>query len=606
MKATWWTQWLVALGAIATIQCSTSSRSTGDDDDDDDDDPVPVCASYVDSDGDSIADCHEGDVDTDGDGEPNDRDLDSDGDGYTDANEAGDDDPETPPRNTDGDSTPDFIDADSDNDGLRDDKELAAGTDPTSTDSDGDGFDDLVEVVIHELCVANPGECNGDPDPLDPAKGVSSDDFYFVLPYEQPPQTKPLAFATSVSTADIQFSMDTTGSMMQEISALKTGLGSIITQITDPVMGVPDTAIGVSHYKDFPYSTFGDPSDTPYQLRQRITRIASEAQAGVDSLSSLGGLDLPESGWEALYQIATGDGVTWNSSSIPPFDANVGYVASKHGLIGGVGFRAGALPIIVQIADAAWHYPESTTTCYYAGTIVSTGYDGLTGAHTRAQTLTALSTIGAKVIGIVANEFPTSLGTCNPRPDFELAATHTGSRVAPSAFDLGGRPAGCSPTQCCTGVSGAGKPTDSDGLCPLVFEVNSDGTGNFVGQVVRAVRALVNYGEFDLSGTTDSTLQPNGSGGLTDPKDFITAITAVGLTPVPTGGVMIDATGHIFLDVPPGTTATFDVEAANNIVPQTQDAQVFTLKIRVLGDGATVLDTRQVVIIVPAQSTVIF
>ncbi|MGE0551150.1 MAG: thrombospondin type 3 repeat-containing protein [Kofleriaceae bacterium] len=594
-------QWLLALASLAIINCGPPRGATGDDDDTDGGVEIPVCESFDDADGDTIADCHEGSLDSDGDGTTNDRDLDSDDDGYPDADEAGDADLDTPPRDTDDDGTADFIDGDSDNDGLRDDQERTEGTNPTNPDSDGDGYNDLVEVVIHDLCVATPGECNGDPDPLDPGKGVSMKDFFFVLPYHQAPQNKPLAFATNVSVADVQFSMDTTLSMGQEITALKSGLGTIIAQVTDPVMGVPDAAVGVSEFRDFPASPYGSMGDKPYELRQRITRIASEAQTGVNSLGEGGGGDYPESGWEALYQIATGAGVGWGTSSIPAFDPNAGYVANKHGLLGGVGFRAGSLPIIVQIADFAWHYPESTTGCG-ASNATATGYPNITGPHSRAQALTALGALGAKVIGIASNQFTNS---CNPRGDFELAATQTGARVPPSAFDLGGRPAGCSATQCCTGVSGAGRATDADGLCPLVFEVNADGSGNFVGQIVTAIRTLVNFAGFDLAGATDSTLQPNGAGGLTDPKDFIKAITPVTLQPVPAGGVMIDTTMTSFLDVPAGTTATFDVKAENTSLPATRDPQVFTLKIRVLGDGATVLDTRQVVIIVPAAADVL-
>ncbi|MGE0871641.1 MAG: hypothetical protein AB7P03_23980 [Kofleriaceae bacterium] len=593
--------WLLALSSLAIIHCGPP-RATGDDDDPDGGVEIPQCDSYDDADGDTIADCHEGSLDADSDGVPNDHDLDADGDGYADAIEAGDDDVTTAPQDTDGDGVANFLDADSDGDGLRDDQERTEGTNPTNPDSDGDGFNDLVEVVIHDLCVATPGECNGDPDPLDPSKGVSSKDFFFVLPYHQAPQNKPLEFATNVSVADVQFSMDTTLSMGQEISALKAGLGTIITQITDPVTGVPDTAVGVSQFRDFPASPYGSMGDKPYALSQRITRIASEAQTGVNSLGEGGGGDYPESGWEALYQIATGGGVGWGTGSIPPFDPNAGYVASKHGLVGGVGFRAGSLPIVVQIADFAWHYPESTTGCGTSNS-VATGYPNLTGPHTRAHALTALRAIGAKVIGIASNQFTNS---CNPRGDLELVATQTGARVPASAFDLGGRPAGCAATQCCTGVSGVGRAPDGDGLCPLVFEVNADGSGNFVGQVVTAVRTLVKFAGFDVSGATDSAPQPNGSGGVTDPKEFITAITPVSLLPIPTGGVMIDAATQSFLDVPPGTTATFDVRAENTTLPSTEDPQVFTLKIRVLGDAVTVLDTRQVVIIVPAAGTIVF
>jgi hypothetical protein len=608
MSKSWRADWVVTAGVAFAIACGPPAADrTTDANAGSDGPPVHDCDSYEDTDGDTIANCHEGSGDNDEDGTANVHDLDSDGDGYNDETEAGDTDPRTPPRDSDSDGFFDAVDADSDNDGLRDAQERVAGTDPTNGDSDGDGFSDLVEVVIHQLCVTNPAECNADPDPLDPNKGVSELDYFFVLPYEQAEQNKPLDFVTGVSIADVQFSMDTTGSMGQEINALKTGLETIISQITNPTTGVPNTAVGVSQYKDFeggPIPPYGNAGDRPFNLRQRVTRVPNEAQVGVDSLSAAGGGDTPESGWEALYQIATGAGVSWDGKSVPPYDASAGYNPNKHGLIGGVGFRAGAVPIIVQIGDAAFHYPDSTTRCYVDTSSASTAYEGLSGPHTRADTLTALSGIGAKVIGIASNEYDASSATsCNPRGDLSLAATHTGARVPPSAFDLGGRPAGCAANKCCTGLSGASKNPDNDGLCPLVFDVRSDGSGNFATQIVRAIRLLVNFGVFDVSSRPDSMPQPNAWGGQTDPKDFITEVKPVTLVPVPTGGVVI--TGDSFLDVPPATTATFDVKAANTILAQAIDPQVFTLKLRVLGDGVSILDTRQVVIIVPASTIIV-
>lgn len=99
-------------------------------------------SDLTDTDGDSIADVHEGaDVrrDTDGDGIPDFEDSDSDGDGIPDSVEAGDDDVRTPPRDSDGDGTPDFIDLDSDDNGIPDAEE-------TDGDVDGDGIPDFADL----------------------------------------------------------------------------------------------------------------------------------------------------------------------------------------------------------------------------------------------------------------------------------------------------------------------------------------------------------------------------------------------------------------------------------------------------------------------------
>ena len=86
-------------------------------------------------------------------------DLDSDGDTVPDAVEAGDDDPETPPRDFDGDGDPDFIDPDSDDDGDVDLWDFASfqrcfdpGTPTTpncySCEMNGDTFVDLDDLGL--------------------------------------------------------------------------------------------------------------------------------------------------------------------------------------------------------------------------------------------------------------------------------------------------------------------------------------------------------------------------------------------------------------------------------------------------------------------------
>ena len=78
-------------------------------------------------------------------------------------------------------------------------------------------------------------------------------------------------------------------------------------------------------------------------------------------------------------------------------------------------------------------------------------------------------------------------------------------------------------------------------------------------------------------------------------------LTAVSLNPVPPEGTMIDVPTQTFLDVLPGAIAKFNVTAENDFLPEAPQMQVFTLKIDVVGDDVTVLDQRQVVIIIPAK-----
>ncbi|HLU65850.1 MAG TPA: thrombospondin type 3 repeat-containing protein, partial [Kofleriaceae bacterium] len=113
-----------------------------------------------DTDGDTIIDIDEQypgeEVDTDDDGTPDFEDTDSDEDGVPDADEAGDNDPLTPPIDSDDDGIPDFQDPDSDNDGVDDGSDNCRFT-PNSeqTDTDGDGDGDACDPDIDDDGVAN-------------------------------------------------------------------------------------------------------------------------------------------------------------------------------------------------------------------------------------------------------------------------------------------------------------------------------------------------------------------------------------------------------------------------------------------------------------------
>ncbi len=121
-----------------------------------------------DEDGDFISDADEGradGVDTDADGVPDFQDLDSDGDGFSDAEEAGDEDTGTPPRDSDSDGVPDYRDLDSDGNGIEDRVEGGADTDGDGVpdyadlDDDGDFLSDVDEIAGN---VGSPPDYDGD------------------------------------------------------------------------------------------------------------------------------------------------------------------------------------------------------------------------------------------------------------------------------------------------------------------------------------------------------------------------------------------------------------------------------------------------------------
>ncbi len=142
-----------------------------------------VVINYIDSDGDTIIDLHEGYVDPavaeegeasadwDTDGTFDYLDDDSDADGVLDKEEAGDADPLTLPWDTDGDGSKDFRDLDADGNCIPDSDESRLDSDEdgflafSDVDDDGDGIGDTYEIGAD--CAMTDTDADGTPDYLD-------------------------------------------------------------------------------------------------------------------------------------------------------------------------------------------------------------------------------------------------------------------------------------------------------------------------------------------------------------------------------------------------------------------------------------------------------
>ncbi len=333
-------------------------------------------------------------------------------------------------------------------------------------------------------------------DPSDPAVTIPEGDFYFVLPYEGPGAKGTLDFTTSVRRADVFFSMDTTGSFGEEIAEIQAALDQTIVPGISAI--IDDTAFGVGRFEDMPVEPFGLPGDKPFELLQPITTDSLLVAAGLAALPpASGGLDTPESGYEALYQWASGTGLS--DFGYPPF-APPG--------IGGVGFRSDALPILVQITDARSHDASD--------------YAALTSqAHDEKATIAALNAIGARVIGIDSLE---NAGTPDdPRAQLEALAIATKAVIPPDAGT----------GLCNTGVDGAPKDpvmVNGEPACPVVFDILPNGSG--LGPlIVDAVAELATLGLLDVStAQMGKTIGPTGDE-TTD--GFTSADFLVSITPVP-------------------------------------------------------------------------
>ncbi|MEM9067469.1 MAG: MXAN_6577-like cysteine-rich protein [Myxococcota bacterium] len=520
---------------------------------------IPI-RDLTDTDGDTIADIDEDaetGLDSDGDGRPDFRDTDTDNDGIPDAVEAGDDDAGTQPVDSDRDGVPDFRDDDSDADGLSDRDEGASDClDPTRSDTDGDGQTDLAEVTAGT-------------DPCDPLSRIP--EFFFILPTDDPSGEKAatLTFDTNIRRADVHINVDTTGSMNGEINNLQASLRSqVIPGIRD---FIPDSAFGASEYEDFPIGPFGNPfcsgtSDRPFGLLQQVTTSTSRVDAAIRRLDMpLGcGQDLPESGYESLYPIATGEGISWPGGSVAAFMPDASTPGG--GTIGGVGFRADAFPIVIHVTDAESHVPED----YLGG--------GITDAHSRDDVVTAFGDISARLIAIATRP--------DARDQLVDLALATETFIPPTGGD------------CFTGISGAARRPemlmDGTEVCPLVFDARDNGSG-LASTLVDAVNDLV----------TSIRLDTVSIRVVDDPNGFIKATIPRSATPPPgadpptVADLDDDSIFDSFVDLTPGTVVSFTIIAFNDTVPQMDEDQVFTVTLQVVGDGVTVLDEKPVVVIVP-------
>jgi hypothetical protein len=422
-------------------------------------------------------------------------------------------------------------------------------------------------------------------------------DFFFVLPFEDPNgvSEKPLTFGTGVKSMDVFVSMDTTGSMTGPIVNLQKTLSD--TVIPEIKKTVPDTQFGIGGFDDFPVSPFGDPNcggktDQPFTLVQEITDVVADAQSAVATLTPVGcGADLAESNIEALYQIATGEGLTGPASTSVPSNASG---------IGGVGFRDGSMPVVVTITDALSQDPGGKLCTGEASYGANASVKAV--AHTRAQALDALNAICARVVTVAVG---TDDDTCSAYSDGLDFAAKTGTSIPPEAWNLaaGGRPTGCAADQCCTGLDGAGEPKAADGMCPLVYRADPDGTGVGAG-MTDAVSLVASYSPFDVTSALQGEVTDvDGSIMLPAGKttaDFVAAVQPISHGTVPLPGVtppVITATG--FEHVIPNTDLTFNVKAYNDFMPAAIRPQLFEATIHILADGCTGLDERTVLILVP-------
>jgi len=383
-----------------------------------------------DDDGDTIRDLEDGMGDADGDGRENRVDLDADGDCIPDRYEAGDFDKYTAPIDTDMDGTTDHLDLDSDEDGISDRIEVAGQCDPPADldsdrlfdhvdpDGDGDGLDDRLEMLLGTDPRNRDSDGDGFTDGLEDFAGTDPMDpdawpDGTVIEVEARARTEGFAdYAFETDMVDIFLLVDTAYSYSCWHPDIPTFVDQLVTELFSRY---DNMALGFGIYDDYNYSGWSSSSGTPFRLAHQISTDSSSIRSAASGMSMTYGGDAQGSGYEALYQAATGhgydqecDGSYSSSTDIQPFEADTwdafgGSVTGTYsdavvgtGDLPGVGFREGALPVFFfaadnRVRDSAYGDSMPSSTCSSPAT-----FD---------MAVDAINEMGGKVLGINVYEY---------------------------------------------------------------------------------------------------------------------------------------------------------------------------------------------------------
>jgi hypothetical protein len=501
----------------------------------------------LDSDGDGIYDVYEAGnsefdtdaADTDGDGIPDYLDSDSDDDGIPDTTEGGVTEDGGEPRDTDGDGIYDFADTDSDGDSLSDADEIGVwNTDPYDPDTDGDGYSDGGEVAAGT-------------DPLD--EGSVVDGVYVEVP-ERTNIEELFNFTLEIQLGDVAFLIDTTGSMGSTANAMASEFTTIVSSLTTTI---PDAEYAVGTYDDYACCGYGYSSngDRPFIMRQQVTDDTAQVNNVLNTQVQLHyGGDGPESSMEAIYQGASGEGYDMNcdrsfdsstdvqpflASATDPYGGSAGQHYSSSGSGGGLNGGFGFRDYALPVIVFATDYDLRDP---------DNGYPGPGGCPQDAgesDVVAALSDLGGYVIGIQANNY-----TSTPYNQMVQLANASGSFA----------------------------DTDGDGVSddPLAFRWTGS-SSTFRTTITNAIEDLVSSIKFEKV-----SLEVDG-----DSWGFVTGIDPEYFTDIDTSA---------------GSQEIEFVLEFRGVVAATTEDQLFRLTLTVIGDDTVLLDTKDIIVLVPGSS----
>jgi len=199
---------------------------------------------------------------------------------------------------------------------------------------------------------------------------------------------------------DMCLIVDLSGSYDDDLPNIKALAGPLWDDIV--AGGVTDLQAGLASFIDFPFEVWGTPTTYAYRLDEQLTGDKVTWLAAVNGMAVdfLG--DGPESQYEALYQVATGQGNDVPPDGDSPGDVDAGQQCD---------YRDDATRVAVLTTDAAFHNADDGGGPF--------PYPGASAADTTA----ALQAADIKVIGLKA---PGAGG------ELDALAAATGGAVAPT------------------------------------------------------------------------------------------------------------------------------------------------------------------------------
>lgn len=500
----------------------------------------------TDSDGDTIQDQYEAGVgafdpeprDTDEDGIPDYLDTDSDDDGIDDRDEAHLECADCPPRDLDGDGLGDFIDADADGDGLADDEELRGADGALNTGDETDPYDSDSDGDGYTDGAEQIGGSNPN-NPNDWPEGI------YVVVEERSTTEENFTFTLDLNVADIIFVLDTTCSMSGTLTSVASSFSYLVTEISATI---PNVAFGVVQFRDYNDQGFGSGTDLPFYLEQQVTTDTGLVQAALSSLYASGGSDGPESSMEALYQTVTGVGYDQDCDDAYDMQDDVKpFIPSPYDAFGGTvsGVYDPTVPDTGEGGGVGFR-PYSLPIIVWASDNYVRDPEAGYGTPPLCSEPAAFSTTRDAVLAAGAKVIAIDVTTANLFLPQALEMVYATDSLA----DL-----------------------DGDGLAeePLAFTGTS---ASVVASILEGIPNLASSGVFDV------TLEvPN------DEHGFVAAIS-------PQEG---------FADVPVGSSVSFSLTFQGVIAATTED-QLYHLDLNVLGDGVTLLDQKQIIVVVPGSA----